>query len=311
MKLTAIILGILCILPCLGEVLEYDNIYLEYQGEDGRIAAELGKRLAKEIGDFQKKTGHYPELETHIIIAANREEYKTFLQKGVEIQEFSQAFYKRSTNTIYIRNPHDNLRYDTLSKILLHEYIHSFVYHYFINAPLWFHEGMAVYFSNDFSHNRELGLARDYLFGNTLPLSQMRKSYPENRIEWESFYAKSALAVRYLFQNKPGQFYQLWQVARPSSKFNAAFLKSFKYTPLDFSIYFEEYCETHFRSEIILALSGMIWLLFPFLFIIGYFRRRQKAKKQLAAMEKEDEEESEFGEVYANKLFENGVDVEE
>ncbi len=288
----------------------FDNIYLEYHEADGRIAAVLGKRLADDIGDFQKKIGQYPELETHIIIAANHEEYRTFLQEGMEIQEFSQALYRRSTNTIYIRNPRDNLRYDTLSKILLHEYIHSFVYHYFSNAPLWFHEGMAVYFSEDFSHNRELGLVRDYLFGNTLPLSRMRDSYPGNRIEWEAFYAKSALAVRYLFQNKPSQFYQLWQAAKPYSKFNGAFLRNFKYTPLDFSIYFEEYCKTHFRSEIILALSGMIWLLFPFLFIIGYLRRRQKSKKQLAMMERE-EEENEFPAVSDSSLFENGIDEEE
>lgn len=291
MKQVVLLIVFLYFLPCFSEVQQYDNIYLEYASRDGRLAAELGEQLAADIGDFQKKTGHYPDLETHIIIAADQAEYQGFLHSSGGIQEFSQAFYRRSTNTIYIRSPRDNLRYQELNKILLHEYIHSYVYHYFSNAPLWFHEGMAVYFSNDFSHNRELGLARDYLFGNTMPLSKMRKNYPENRIEWEAFYAKSALAVRYLYTNKRSQFYRLWETAVPLSKYNAAFLRSFRYTALDFSIFFEEYCETHFRSEIILALSGMIWLVFPFLFIIGYWRRRGKMRKKLDKMEIEERAE--------------------
>jgi len=307
-KQIALIYFILMILPCFCEVQQYENIYLEYTKGDGRLAAELGERLAADIGDFQKKTGHYPELETHIVIAADQEEYKSFLQSSGGIQEFSQANYQRSTNTIYIRNPRDNLRYQELNKILLHEYIHSYVFHYFSYAPLWFHEGMAVYFSNDFSHNRELGLARDYLFGNTEPLSQMRTHYPANRIEWEAFYAKSALAVRYLYMNKRGQFYRLWNTAEGSGKFNSSFLRSFRYTALDFSIFFEEYCETHFRSEIILALSGMIWLVFPFLFIIGYLRRRKKMRKRLVEMEAEEQAEKEENNIIE---YEIEIDVEE
>jgi hypothetical protein len=290
-KQVALIILLLVSLRCYSEVQQYENIFLEYTAGDGRIAAELGERLAADIGNFQKKTGHYPDLETHIVLAADQAEYEAFLQNSSGIHEFSQAFYRRSTNTIYIRNPRDNLRYQELNKILLHEYIHSYVFHYFRNAPLWFHEGMAVYFSNDFSHNRELGLARDYLFGNTEPLSEMRTNYPANRIEWEAFYAKSALAVRYLYINKRGQFYRLWDIADGSGKFNGSFLRSFRYTALDFSIFFEEYCETHFRSEIILALSGMIWLVFPFLFIIGYLRRRRKMQQKLGNMETEERAE--------------------
>ncbi|MCF7911152.1 MAG: hypothetical protein K9M99_01385 [Candidatus Cloacimonetes bacterium] len=305
MKQIAILLLLLLILPCLAEVQNYDNIYLEYTAGDGRLAAELGEKLAADIGDFQKKIGHYPLLETHIIIAADQKEYESFLQSSSGIQEFSQAIYRHSTNTIYIRSPRDNLRYQELNKILLHEYIHSYVFHYFSNAPLWFHEGMAVYFSNDFSHNRELGLARDYLFGNTMPLSEMRQNYPVNRIEWESFYAKSALAVRYLSINKSGQFYRLWDFAEDSGQFNASFLRSFKYTALDFSLFFEEYCKTHFRSEIILALSGMIWLLFPLLFIIGYIRRSRKMRQKLAEMEAGERIED------AEPEFDFEIDVEE
>ncbi len=292
---------------CFCDELRLDNLTIKYQSKDSRIARELGSKLEEDIGKFQKQIGYYPQLETKVIIAEDREEYLTFLQSGIDIQEFSQAVYNRRTNTIYIRNPRDELNFASLSNILLHEYIHSFVFYYFDNAPLWFHEGMAVYFSNGYSHSRELGLVRDYLFGNTMPLSAMRSNYPKNRIEWESFYAKSALAVKYLFQNKPQQFYRLWQEALPYRKFNSAFVKSFRYSPLDFSIVFEEYCRNHFRSEIILALSGMIWLFFPIIFIIGYLKRQRNNRRKLAAMAEEEEKLTQASEI---EHHENDIDEE-
>jgi hypothetical protein len=303
-----IILFFLLVSSCLADSMQFDNIYLEYQRRDEKIAARLGRRLSEDIGNFQKTIGHYPQLKTQIIIAADREEYKSFLHQTGGIQEFSQAIYRRSSNTIYIRNPRDELRFESLNRILLHEYIHSFVNYYFSNAPLWFHEGMAVYFSGDFGHNRELGLVRDYLFGNTKPLWEMREHYPANRLEWESFYSKSALAVRYLYQNKKDQFYRFWEEAMPYRKFNAAFMRSFRYTQEDFSIMFEEYCKTHFRSEIILALSGMIWLVFPILFMIGYMRRRHKTKQKLAEMEAEEQE---YWQTYGEVDFEIEIDEEQ
>lgn len=272
------------------DVMQFDDIRISYQPQDSKIAAELGKTLAENISKFQKQMGHYPQLKTQIVIARDHAEYQEFMQNTEGIQEFSQAVYRHSNNTIYIRNPRDDLRFDQLSKILLHEYIHSYVFHYFINAPLWFHEGMAVYFSQDFGHSRELNLVRNYIMGNTRTLDQMQNSYPENRLEWESFYSKSALAVRYLYLHKRQEFYQLWQSAKPYRRFNTAFIKSFRYTQEDFSYFFEEYCSTHLKSQVILAMSGMIWLSFPLIFFVGYFRRRKKSQEKLAEMEAEENE---------------------
>ena len=306
MKLIIIIFIFQFVSPVFCDLIKIEDVYLEYHKKDNKIAIELGKQLVADIGEFQKKLGHYPKLRTKIVIAGDKSEYQEYLSQQEGIQEFSQAIYKRSSNTIYLRNPRDDLRYNELSKILLHEYIHSYVYHYYINAPLWFHEGMAVYFSNDFGHNRELNLVRNYLFGNTKPLSEMQFNYPENRIEWEVFYAKSALAVRYLAQKKSVEFYKLWEEALPYRKFNAAFLRSFKYSPSDYSVFFEEYSKTHFKSEIILAISGMIWLIFPVLFFIGYLNRRQKMKRKMAVMEQIEAEED-----YLVKMQKNEVDLEE
>lgn len=273
------------------EELKFDDLQISFALRDQKIAEELGKALRQDIDIFQKKMGHYPQLQTRIVIAQDHQEYQEFVQNSGTIQEFSQAIYRQSNNTIYIRNPRDNLKFGNLRQIILHEYIHSYVFNYFSNAPLWFHEGMAVYFSGDFGENRELGLVRNYLLGNTRPLDQMRYQYPENKLEWESFYSKSALAVRYLYIHKRAAFYSLWQNSLPHRKFNAAFLQSFKYRQDDFSNFFEEYCQTHLKSQVLLALSGMIWLIFPLIFLAGYLRRRRLMKKKLAEMEAEEREE--------------------
>ena len=146
---------------------------------------------------------------------------------------------------------------------------------------------MAVYFSNDLSYNRELNFIKNYILGNSLTLEQMKFRYPKNRIEWEAFYAKSALAVKYLFVKKRPEFYNLWDNAFPTKNFDRVFLKSFYFTPKDFSNFFEEYSKTHFRAEILLASTGIIWGILPLIFIIGVIRRKIRNRRMKREWEQE------------------------
>ncbi|MCF7920996.1 MAG: hypothetical protein K9N06_13940 [Candidatus Cloacimonetes bacterium] len=293
--LKAIIFSFLLLLQLTSQadIIQLDDIYVEYMKRDARIAVKLGRRLAEDISHFQKQIGQYPELSTHLVISADESDYESKLDKSREIMEFSQAYYSPRTRTIYIRNPRDGLNYRDLNRIVFHEYIHHFVFHYFSNAPLWFHEGMAVFFSNDFSQGRELNLAAQYFMKNTRPLSSMQE-YPDNRIEWESYYAKSALAVRYLFTKRQRGFSRLWEKAEPQRKFNAAFQRSFYQTVYEFSRNFEEYQSNHFKSMGMLFMGSILWMLLPFLFLFSIWRRKVQEKQLLRDMEAEEPVDIEY-----------------
>ncbi len=255
-----------------------DEITIHFSASDSIIAENILNSFSKTIFQFQKKIGQYPNLPVEIILTADDSEY-FYLTKTSKIIEFSNAHYNPKTGKIYIRNPKNGRSFVRLETILLHEYIHHFVRHYWKNPPLWFNEGMAVYFSNDLSFDRELNFIRNYILGNSRTLEMMKRKYPENRIEWEAFYAKSALAVKYLYKNENNAFYKLWENSAPDKNFERAFRISFFKSTREFSNFFEDYSAKHFRIEILLASSSILWGLLPLILLIGWIRRKIKIKK--------------------------------
>ncbi len=184
-----------------------------------------------------------------------------------------------------MKNPKFLKNVSNIRKLLLHEYIHHFVGSFWKNPPLWFNEGMAVYFTNDMGIERELNFAKNYILGNSRQLKQMKNTYPENMIEWESFYAKSGLAVKYLYTKKRGSFYRLWDKARSTGNFETAFLNSFFMTTRTFSDQFEVYSQAHFKTAILMASTGLIWGVLPLILIVGVIRKKIKNKKTVESWE--------------------------
>ena len=269
----------------------FENITI--QSNKPEFAENLAQNLSEKIFEFHKKIGKYPNMNVNILIAENRKEFQIWTGKNTGIIEHSQAFYDGSTDTIYIRNLKEIKNIEKLKRTLLHEYIHAFNRHYWKNLPLWFNEGMSVFFAGELNLNRELNFSKDYILGNTRTLQQMKYRYTKNRIEWESFYAKSGLAMKYLYNQKREEFYNLWDLAEINKPFEIAFLLSFHYTQKDFSAFFEEYSRTHFRAGLFFASTSLIWGFLPFLFMITVVIKRIKNKQIMQNWEMDDYEKSE------------------
>ncbi|MCF7793671.1 MAG: hypothetical protein K9N09_08980 [Candidatus Cloacimonetes bacterium] len=267
---------------------QFENITLIGNDNDIHVLESTLSQFDNSIFGFQKSVGYYLDDRIKIHIAKDKAEYQTWTGSSNNILEFSQAFYSRKSDSIYLRNPSELKSIITLQRILLHEYIHHFISKFYKNAPLWFHEGMAVYFSGDMGFDREFNFAKNYVLGNSRPLALMAYSYPKNRIEWESFYAKSGLAVKYLYNKKRVEFYRFWDFSRRDGSFESAFRKAFLMSTSEFSKYFEDYAKSHFRTEILLASTGMIWSILPLFLIIGVIRKKIRNRKRIKEWEEED-----------------------
>jgi hypothetical protein len=277
------------LLPALfADVYKINNISVDYLNTKPQLVINLVSRFEKDIFEFQKKIGKYPDLPIRIIIAANEKDYLHYAQTKGKIIEFSQAFY--SNNAIYLRNPANLQNFSKVNQILLHEYIHHFVHYYFENAPLWFHEGMAVYFSDDMSFDREFNFMRHHFGGTNLTLKQMQYQYPQNRGQWQAFYSKSGLAVKYLATKEKTKFISFWNNAKPASNFLDVFTKSFHFTPAGFSQTFQKYSKTHLIYGLLIAFSSLIWLVLPFILLLGWFRKYLRGKKMQKEWEAEEDE---------------------
>ena len=259
---------------------------IHFQAKHEKFAKIILDNLEDDIDLFQRKVGSYPDLSLEIYLTENDEEYRKYCGNEQAILEFSQACYSPRRKAIILRSIKDIKSISKLRQIILHEYIHHFVHSQIKNPPLWFNEGMAVYYSGGLTYGRELNFIKNYVMGNSLSLSQMRERYPENRIKWESFYAESALAVKYLSSQKKENFYKFWEEIAKTADFSSAFVQSFYFTEREFSTLFENYAKKHFRMELLLASSSILWAVFPFIFLAGALRRKIHDNKILRSWQK-------------------------
>jgi len=259
------------------ETSSFGDIDIYHHHNDYRVVQELGNHILHDIYDFQHKISFYPEVPVVLVVAPNQDYYDSLTAAYSGIIEFSEAFYSSKNRTIYIRNPRNLRDFGKIRTIILHEYIHLFIDYHYHNVPLWFHEGMAVFFSNDLSFDRELLFAKEFLIGNTLPLSKMIEGYPPNHIQWNTFYTKSALAVKYLYSRHTEEFYDFWDLTEQTSDFQFAFNNSFMMSLSMFSNTFDEYLERRFTIEILLSFTGFIWALLPLILLIAWIKKKIKA----------------------------------
>lgn len=268
-----------------------DNIKITSDEKDYKFAKKIVIELQKDSEAFQRKMGAYPNLFVKIIIAKNKKQYQEITKAHTKIIEFSQAHFNNLTRTIYIRNPKDLRNINRIHTIIFHEYIHQFVGHYWKNPPLWFNEGMAVFFSEGISSQKIIDYTMDFYSGNSRTLKEMMSFYPENRIEWDSFYLKSALAVKYLYQNRKKEFLKFWEYSNQYHKnFEPAFTISFMTGLDDFSLYFEEYIKENFKAEMLFASTKLLWYFLPIIFLFAIIAKKLKNRKILKKWSQENEE---------------------
>ena len=250
------------------------DVRFHFHERDEKIVRTISPLVKSDIDHFHKSIGFSPRIETKIVIAPDEDYYRNLMTDFQGIIEFSQAFYSPAEQMIYIRSLRSLKDFQTIRKILLHEYIHLFIDEVFYNAPLWFHEGMAVFFSYDLTYDKELLYAKDFVFGNTQTIIEMSENYPTGYMRWNPFYTKSALAVKYLYSGYRNEFFDLWQYHEDKVNFHQAFVNAFKMTIPQFSHLLEEHLSKRFRIEIIFAFSSLLWGFLPLILLAGWVRKK-------------------------------------
>lgn len=256
----------------------YGNDLIEVQAnqEDEALAQEVMEHLPKLIGQFQMDIGVYPKYKARIYLSHNQQDFKNLVATFGGITEHSNAFYSRQDSVIYIKSFLELGNKENFYQILHHEYIHSFIDYHLKDAPLWFHEGMAIHFSKQFSTNMVYALGLDYLSGDIPKIKQMEHHYPEETANLTTFYAKSAMAVEYLYKKDNLAFSEIFT---SNPYFNIAFNQSFGFSKEKF---YDEF-ERDFQEKIILnaiySLGTFVGLIFPIIFIWGWILRVVRRKK--------------------------------
>ena len=269
-----------------------------YSEREERVVPFIQRELAKGIVNFQYEMRSFPDIDVTIHIAPNREMYQDWVtERNIKLPN-TMGFADLNNNNIYIQNPRYIRGNRQLIDLLLHEYIHIFVHHHFNDAPLWFHEGMAWYYSTSISLNQTFQFMSNNAFNSNYLLIRYSYNYPENTANIEPFYFQSAMLLRKINEEYRNQLFSLIDFGAQGQSFTEAFMNSFFMTDIEFLNIFESDLQVFFKMNVYKGLILLTWLSFPIFLIIARIKKNRRTREILAQWEIEEAngiQNSEFG----------------
>ena len=268
------------------EELIHVNVFHE---RDERHIPIIQRELAIKITDFQFILKSFPDIEVHIDIAPDRRTYEDWIRGRAVVFENSQGFTDLAQNRIFIKNPVYLRDQRALIQLLMHEYIHLFIHYHWSDAPLWFHEGMAVYFTENLSINRLYQFTTNNAFHSNYLLLRYAYMYPDDRENIEPFYVQATLLIRFIVENNLDALINLFDERNRFPRFSDSFQAAFHTSQIDFLGNFEREIQKFFRTNIYIGIILLTWLSFPLLLIIARIRKHISTKQILEEWDIEDD----------------------
>jgi hypothetical protein len=90
----------------------------------------------------------------------------------------------------------------------MHEYVHWFLDQTLWDAPLWFHEGMATYYSRQLGYEKYWQFVSARFWGKSMELGN--RDYPQDKNDWAFFYLNSTFALQYMKDEYPEAWKDFW-----------------------------------------------------------------------------------------------------
>ncbi len=155
--------------------------------------------------------------------------------------------------------------------------------------PLWFVEGIAIYFADEWVPSRHETLLKHIFSRSILPLQELERSFPRTQAGADLAYAESQDTVRWLVEVK-GQDVLLSLIAElhAGSNFSSAFETVVGWDLATHDILWRESLTERYQWASLFSNSYVLWGGFGGLALIGYlvcWNRRRRHLNRLAQQE--------------------------
>lgn len=181
-----------------------------------------------------------------------------------------------------------------LVQVFRHELAHIALSDAIANAhvPRWFNEGFAVLASGETSFGRLSTLWSATVANTLLPLSRMEVGFPSDESTAEIAYAQAVDVVRYLVREREQfRFQGLIERLRAGEEFPSALLGSYGVDLTELEREWREDVAKRYTFWPVLFSGTFVWGGVLGLFVIGWRRRRQRARATLNRWAHEEAEE--------------------
>ena len=201
---------------------------------------------------------------------------------------------------IIIQNPRVIIQRDfQLSQVIRHEIAHIIFGQRTRKAigkiPRWFVEGVAIYFSGEWTPQRNDVLMKHILSKSVIPLAALTDRFPKSENLAQLAYAESQNAVAWLAETEGVE--KLWQIIdrlASGDDLDTAFRDSIGLQLNTFDAKWRKSLSQRYHWAAILSNSYLFWGSLAFFFIFVYLRYWRYKRRRLRQLERESTEVDAF-----------------
>lgn len=182
--------------------------------------------------------------------------------------------YISSKNTIYLKTPlTTKMTIKQYKNLIHHEMIHSIQNQIvpLVLFPDWFNEGLADYFSGNFTLPQRIRLSKILLTKRYLELDDMVFFHHRYRQPAADRYILSSSVIEFLKINfSEDIFQQIFYDVEKTKNFDQSILNVTGLTIEQINFFWHKYLKDRYDKLFLLDLQYIIWLFLPFLFIFSF-----------------------------------------
>ena len=210
------------------------------------------------------------------------------------VPEWGIAVAKNKFNKIIMQSPNvAQISYSKFKKVLKHELNHIYIFQTpkYETIPSWFKEGIAMYYSNEFSISHKLEISNFLWKNKIIPLTKLQTINKHGNITLQ--YAESAAAIESLiYYYGENIIIEIFNNLHLNQTFELALENAIKETYIDFQINFQSFLNENYKWVFLLRSGKHFFVILPFLLIFGFYYKSYKNKKTLKLWELEEESDN-------------------
>ena len=242
--------------------------------------------------ELPQLTSRMPAGMIDIWVCDTQKEFQTSVHAPIQDWAVGCAF--PLSRRIVILNPkHIALAKLQLVQVLRHEIAHVLfgqcTRKTVREIPLWFIEGIAIYFAEEWVPSRHETLLKHIFSRSILPLQELERSFPRTQAGADLAYAESQDTVRWLVEVKGRDvLFSLIAELHAGSNFSTAFETVVGWDLATFDILWRESLTERYQWASLFSNSYVLWGGFGGLALIGYlvcWNRRRRHLNRLAQQE--------------------------
>ena len=242
--------------------------------------------------EMPQLTDRMPAGMIDIWVCDTQKEFQDFVHAPIQDWAVGCAF--PLSRRIVIQNPkHIALAKLQLTQVLRHEIAHVLFGQCTRKAvkeiPLWFIEGIAIYFADEWVPSRHETLLKHIFSKSILPLQALTRRFPRSQAGADLAYAESQDALRWLVEIKGRNvLFALISELHAGNNFNTAFEAVVGWDLATFDVLWRESLAERYRWASLFSNSYFFWGGLGGLALLGYLVCRNRRQRHLNKLSQQE-----------------------